>query len=474
MENAQDRMVVYVRIGEANWQSGDAAEARTSFEKALAIVDSLPRGDSWGDDPREFNRANLAEARARVGDIEGAQSTVAEIKEDRAKWMALFDIALAQASSGDFAGAVQTSSPIQDSNNRDQLLGFIAKQQATAGDVAAASKLARSIKTASYRAEALAHIATIHKERGQADEAVRGTQEAVRTASESTEDTGTSSLTACASDEPQEPRDAALQRVAETLITSGDIAGALQSLGQMTGTMARENTLVYIAEAQAESGDLAGAQASVAAIKRDSCKAAAANGVARGLFDEGNVSAAIAFANANPIPIEKTSSLTYIGDQLTKKQQFNAALEVLRTALKASELISDEDERVSAMEGIAEAQVRAGGPGEATQTLVEAEPAALTDHRKAEREHTQGGAFPHFVELEAELGDFERAQANLVLLGDSDRTWVVQSAAIGRTKAGDTHGAVAWAESQSSARDKALALVGAANGILLRREPKGR
>jgi tetratricopeptide (TPR) repeat protein len=180
------------------------------------------------------------------------------------------------------------------------------------------------------------------------------------------------------------------------------------------------------------------------------------------------VAAAIAFANANPIPLEKTLSLTHIGNELIKKHQFNAALESLRSALKASKPISDDDDRVSALEGIAEAQARAGSLSEAAQTLAEAEPAALAD-----REHAKAGAFGRLIELEVEVGDFERAQAHLALLAENDRTFIVQNAAAGRAKAGDSQGALAWAERQSSARDKALALVGVAQGILSRREPKG-
>jgi hypothetical protein len=71
----------------------------------------------------------------------------------------------------------------------------------------------------------------------------------------------------------------------------------------------------------------------------------------------------------------------------------------------------------------------------------------------------------------AEIGDLDGAWNTLAHLGNSDRIYVVQSAALAQSKIGDTQGALAWAARQISPRDKALALVGSAEGILQRLEP---
>lgn len=472
IDSPLDRAVVFARIGSASWRAGDNVTAAESFDKALKIVDALPQ-ESPDQDRRDTYRAGIAGTRAQAGDILGAQQTLSLITSDSEKISTLSDIAIAQARAKQFTDAVHTASAIQDPDFRDQNFEWIANLQAEAGDAQGAAQLAHNIKSAQYRAKALARIAALNGDGGRTEEARIGIQEALGAAEHAEANGGRhgrSSHAACASEEAEQPRDAALERIAVTQARIGDIAGALETINRMHDKTGREDTLATIAEHQARIGDLAGARASIAAISRDGCKEAALGRVAMGQFEAGSLSAALLTVNGMKDPEQKASILTSLGEQVVKQGAFDSAMEILGRARGAARQIAEDSDRAFMLESISRIQAKAGSRDEAAKTLAEAVPAAIAAHEWAKREQAWTGALPDLIEQQAEMGDLDGAWAALAHLDESDRIHVVQNAARAQSRTGDVQGALTWAARQVSARDKALALVGVAEGVLVRQE----
>jgi len=468
IKSPTDRSIVLVRIGEISWRAGDKATATESFDSALKIVNTRAE-ENLDQDPREHTRASIAIARARAGDVDGAQRTVSLIEDDSEKAFALSQIALAQARAKNFADAVHTASALNDPDLRDQSFAWIANVQARAGDPLGAAQLAHSIKNAQYRAQSLAYIADLTANGGHAGEARSAVQEALRAAEQAEPregGAGRSSLAACASDEPEPPRDAALESVALTQARTGDTAGALETINRMHDKSGRENMLATVAEYQARAGDFAGARASIAAISRDACKTAALHGVAVAQFEAGDLSAALLTVNDMTDPAQKAGTLTYLGRLVADQGSFNSAMGILARARVIASQLTDRQQRVDVLEVIARIQAQAGSRYEAAKTLAEAVPDAIAADEQAKRDHAWSSVLPDLIELQAEMGDLDGASANLVHVDDNDRTFILQKAARALSKVGDMQGASAWAARQVSPRDKALALIGVAEGLL--------
>lgn len=470
IESSSDRFVVLARIGDVSWRAGQKMAATESFDKAVKIVDTLPQ-ENPDQDLRDEYRASIARARAQAGDIKGAQQTLSLVLNDSGKVAALSDIALAQARAKNFVGAVQTATLISDPDFRDQNFEWIANQQASAGDTKAATQLARTIKNPLYKTEALAYIAEQKGDEGHAEELHAGIQEALGVAAESepTEDgTGRSSFAACGSKEPEQPGDAALERIAATQARTGDIAEALETIKRIHDEAATENILATVAKYQADAGDFDGARASATAIRRDGCRAVALDGIAVAQFETGNLSAALLTIDDMTDPVQKANTLTYLAGQLVEQGISNSATMVLGRARITASQITDDMERADVLQAIARIQVLAGNRNGAAKTLAEAVPFVIAAHEQDKNAHRWSSALPNLVEQQAEMGDLDGAWASLGLVDDGDRKWVVERASSALSKAGDIQGALAWADRQFSPRDRALALVGAAEGILER------
>jgi tetratricopeptide (TPR) repeat protein len=130
MESRRDRMVVLVRLGLANWKSGDSAVAKTNFDEALELVDDFPPQEHFADSYRQ----SIAEARMEVGDIAGADRTLVRIKDDSQRSEAFRTVGLLQARRGDFEGAILKAPAIQNAENIDEYLESISKMQQEASD----------------------------------------------------------------------------------------------------------------------------------------------------------------------------------------------------------------------------------------------------------------------------------------------------------------------------------------------------
>src|SRR5258708_30993163 len=129
VEGLRDRMVVLVRLGLANWKSGDSTSAKLNFDAALDLADSLPLQE-----PSDFYRQSVAELRMEVGDVEGADRTLERIKHDSQRSEAFRTVGLVQARRGDFKGAILKAPAIRNAENRDEFLQSISEMQLEASN----------------------------------------------------------------------------------------------------------------------------------------------------------------------------------------------------------------------------------------------------------------------------------------------------------------------------------------------------
>jgi tetratricopeptide (TPR) repeat protein len=322
VENLRDRMIVWVRVGRANWESGDSTSAKRNFHDALELIDKFPPEEQFAD----FYRQSVAEVQTELGDIEGADQTLFRIKEDSPQRAEAFrTVGLLQACRGDFKGAILKATAIE-AENRDEYLESISKMQLEV-----------------------------------------------------------------------------------------DSVPGLQNTG-----------------GSSEAGDPCGD---------------------------------IAAADTINVPEDKATCLAYWGGQLASEGQTNTALEILKRALRESRLVLDLGVRAHTLEEIAAWQARAGSMNEATRTLSEAEPLVLAVYRNIKLRHGWTSTLQELLEVKVELGDFEGADSTLRQVEEGDRMNAVQGVARAVVAKGHKKEALAWATSQISSRDRALALVGISDGL---------
>jgi hypothetical protein len=468
IESAGDRAGVFKQIGAASWKAGDKETAAESYNKALKDIATI-RQENPDQDIREFDRAMIAIDRARADDLDGALQTLSLIKSEEDRSYVLPDIASAQARAENCADAVHTASSIQEPDHRDEALTWIASQQAKAGDTQGAEQLVRSIKNAKYGAHALAHIATLNAAGGHTAEVHNAIQEALGAAEQPEpleSGDGRSGLAACMSEEPEQPRDRALERIASNQVRTGDVEGALETINRMHDEAGKENMLATAANYQARAGDFIGARASIRSIGREGCKTAALNGIVIAQFEAGNLSAALVTVDEMTEMYQKALTLAYLAERVAEQGAGNSAVGILARAHESARQIPDDHNRVSMLEQIARNQAKAGSREEAAMTLAEALPLAIASQERAKRNNGSNSSLQNFAAAQGAIGDLNGAWNTLALVDEGARVTLVQNVAWVRSNEGDMQGALAWAARQASPRDKALAFIGAAEGVL--------
>ena len=173
----------------------------------------------------------------------------------------------------------------------------------------------------------------------------------------------------------------------------------------------------------------------------------------------------IAAADTINVPEDKATCLAYWGGQLATEGQFSTALEILRRAHKESGLMMDLSLRGYTLEDVARGQARAGSMKEATRTLTEAEPIALTVYREISQ-HGSTQIIQNLVELKVEWGEFDGANSTLSQVEHKEKLNELQSVARALVKNGHEKEALAWATTQILPSDRALALIGIADALI--------
>jgi hypothetical protein len=160
------RLFLYVTLAAYQAKAND-------IPGALRLADEIPEGIRFGLRDLAFYGVVLAQASA--GDLAGARSTVARLKEPVIQNMATAAIFGAQARKGDEVGALAAAQAVPDLEARAVALAGIAAAQAKAGNVAGAIRTAVGIPDirgptgfidSQQRSMAFAKIAEIQADRG--------------------------------------------------------------------------------------------------------------------------------------------------------------------------------------------------------------------------------------------------------------------------------------------------------------------
>jgi tetratricopeptide (TPR) repeat protein len=269
------------------------------------------------------------------------------------------------------------------------------------------------------------------------------------------------------------------QSVAEARMEVGNVEGADRTLERIKDDSQRSEAFRTVGLLQARRGDFNGAILKAPAIQdvenRDeflqtiSEMQLEANNRHKAQEEDESLYADpcpdIAAADGLTTPDEKAVCLAYWGGQLVAEGQIGAALEILRRAHKESRLIVDLNLRAYTLEQVARGQSQAGNMNEATRSLAEAEPIALAAYRKI-RQHGSTQVVQNLVELKVEWGDIDGAGSTLAQVEDGEKMNELQSVARAVVENGHKKEALAWAASQISPRDRALALIGIVDGVL--------
>ena len=117
------------------------------------------------------------------------------------------------------------------------------------------------------------------------------------------------------------------------------------------------------------------------------------------------------------------------------------------------------------LEEIARGQARAGGTDEAKQSLAEAESVVLAQYR-----HGWSGTVESIVELKVEWGDFDGVDTTLAKVEDNEKINTLERISAAVVENGDKKREFAWANHQTSPRDRAVTLIGIAKTILVGQE----
>jgi tetratricopeptide (TPR) repeat protein len=269
------------------------------------------------------------------------------------------------------------------------------------------------------------------------------------------------------------------QSVAEARMEVGDVEGADRTLGRIKDDSQRSEAFRTVGLLQARRGDFKGAilkgpaiqnaenrdefLESISEMQLEASNRHKSQGVDEWLYADPCPD--IAAADGLTTPDEKAVCLSYWGSQLAAEGQIGAALEILTRAHKESRLIVDLNLRAYTLEEIARGQAQAGSMNEATRSLAEAEPIALAAYRKI-RQHGRTQVVQNLVELEVEWGDIDGAGSTLGQVDDSEKMNEAQNVARAAVVKGRKKEALAWATSQISPRDRALALIGIADALL--------
>lgn len=414
-----------------------AADETPDVRKVLAEAIEQAKMDQF----RGSNLKGIPELLARAGDVAGAldiaQSTIM-VGEQVGR------VAIAQAKAGDWNGAFRTVDSIGDDRFRERALGQLVGVQADQGDFQAARTTAEKLTDTNEKGFAIAQIASAQAKRGQIEGALE-TAKALPEKGWVAHDIALAqakagqldaALRTVADIRPDTYRAETLAQIAEHQVQSGDPVGTKRVLKQAEDTLgtnwsSRNHGLAgrKIAAVQMKLGDRDQARATF----RKAMQATDEKNQRLVVWEQakaGDVSEAIQTAKA----MHLVGGLESIALVQAESGDFTGAL-------ATAELIGSAEIRSTALALVAAAQRKAGRLADAK----------IGFQRAVETAHQETAVWPNDPTARAVY-------------------WIAYEQA----KCGDAQTAVEWARKEQTSQRCSRALVGAAKGILDRKEAAGR
>jgi len=431
---------------------------------ALRIVGSIGQPDDAA-----YARHLIAPIQARAGDLNGALQTIESIggkTKETLQAFALESIAEFQAESGDFDEALQTAKRIAaisvDVKDDKKLLDarqrivflWIAVVQARSGRIEQSLQTVEAINDDVVKSHALKDVAEVQADSGQQKSARRLLKQAASVAKAAKLD---EHLAWIAADQAQ----------------AGDIRGAQQTTSAVAAGADKACALLEISAAQQKAGDQAAAtrtlQEGVRMLESSDVESYgyALADIAATLAAAGNTEGSLQVVAA----IKNDPAGAYAMEAIVVDQVERAKPE---HALQIADMVKDGYQRAFAFREIAVALANAESPL-ADEAFQKAVAAARTVEIGGGTDVIAlweiGSAQAMAGKLTASRKTFRRARKTAMAYTEEEYVAeLLQDIATAQAAGGDVEGTLAWASTLDTSIKKAHALLGAALGILQRRE----
>jgi RNA polymerase sigma factor (sigma-70 family) len=426
------KLHILVAIALAQDQAGDRTGGLKTLDQALSVAIRL------ANDPTLTMALHwLVKAQVQLGDNKGLLRAVALVGDERQKNHIRFLIVGEEAEAGEVAEAMKTAESITD-DQKDSALAAVAGAQARKGDIKAALVLADQLKHQPLsRATALEAIALAQAKAGEKTAAATNLEEALRLEA--------------ATLAGEVARSRARARLAISQAQTGDLASALQTAAGLHVEEDKRQALQGIAVEQVNAGDLKSALKTIEGINGTEKKAHALLVVAGAQVSAGKreatretLQAAQRVADSLPDNVEK---------QAWRWDHARMAIRAgdVRPALALVQAQPESENCAWTLLEIAEAHAAAGDRAAAASTLKQAWEAAST-LKEADNPVEYQTLAPRWVIMKGQL---------------------LRQIAAGLVQAGGEGNALTRAGKEELPFLKALALIGAAEGMVARKKPVG-
>lgn len=256
-----------------------------------------------------------------------------------------------------------------------------------------------------------------------------------------------------------------VERIASALAKGGKILRAMELAVSMKDGYRHDVALQSIAEAQAEAWDVDGALKTARGIRREKHRKVVALGhIADTLVKHRNLARAQSVLSQ---AVEATNQISdraeLLGGLARRQAEINdrqGATRNIRQAIRALKGVREKRFLVHPQLAIVQAQVQAGDLAGAVQLAA-----------KISSDDFQNRAFCEIAESKAWAGDIKGAVDAAGLSHGVGRGYNLKVIAKIQAYKGDKKGALAWATTQTGPSDRALALLGVAEGLLHEGKP---
>jgi tetratricopeptide (TPR) repeat protein len=363
-------------LAEAKAKAGDIAGANKSLATALKIINEmidLRTSDFYRDKSDALNitadaQVALAKAQIKYGDIAGAQKTFAAALETGE---------LTKATYNKSGIGFEHTTGASDSYSR---ACSIARAQVETGNIAGALNTAERIGDLIFKEYALASIAEAQATAGDIGAALttnglfqdpdRKLENLIRIAkaqAKNGDNTGAKKTLAPVIEAGGPAKNPArwLREIAPIQAMSGDIAGARQTADLIQDPYDRSVALLFIAATQTKSGDIVGARQTAEHIGDPGIKSYTQRVIARAQATSGDIESALQTADLIQDPYDRSGALLDIADAQTKHGDNAGAQKTLASAISVADLA---ESSARCLHNIAQAQAKLGDLAGARKT----------------------------------------------------------------------------------------------------------
>ena len=466
---------------QAQGNADDITEARKILEQAVQTVGPV----RMNVDKYVFLK-DITAMQALYGDLPGALKTTAILGDVFDRESVLQGIVVAQAYTGDVHGALQTAMTITNPFQKDHTIQKIACLQARTRDVKGALQTLALVQIESFRVLLLEELMQLRlsevnwKDQTSVSERLQPFIEIDEKMVDTIRDydfyqkeikayalisiaeaqtmvgNATKALQVANTIQEEKFKIEALQGIATFQARTGDIRGGLQTAARIKGQSQKDEALRSIARAQATAGDIQGALLTTNSIRSENEKNSALRGIAAAQAKAGDRQGAM--QTANRIQGKESQDEALVDIAAAQAGSGN-----VKEARETFQLINQEGNKVRVLHRIAVSQARAGDIQGAFDTLVTIQEDKLGIER----------AKQDVIAPLSETGDITRAlQLASTLLVNVEKAKALRVIARAHAKKAQPREVLAWIHQETAPLPKAYALLGAAEGILERTDPR--